>query len=120
MKIQNNNILAHLYIQCAIKNTIVSLTTSEGKLFKQWSSKSLKTTDLKKNTPYNIQLIAKRVKKFIFSKKIRFLKIFIKGRGAGRYNIIKHLDSKKFKVIYIFDNTKLPFNGCRLSKQKRR
>jgi small subunit ribosomal protein S11 len=119
MKTQNN-ILAHLYIQCALKNTILSLTNFEGKLYKQWSAKSLKKTDLKKNTPYNIQLITRRIKKYIFSKKIRFLKIYIKGNGSGRYNVIQHIDSKKFKVIFIFDNTKLPFNGCRAPKQKRR
>lgn len=113
-------LLAHIYIQCALKNTIFSLTNSDGQLYKQWSSKSLKKTDLKKNTPYNIQLITSRIKKYIFSKKIRFIKIFIKGNGTGRYNVIQNLNTKRFKIIYIFDQTSLPFNGCRQKKQKRR
>nr|YP_008475362.1 ribosomal protein S11 [Achlya hypogyna]AGS55487.1 ribosomal protein S11 [Achlya hypogyna] len=121
-KIKINTILiANLYINCALKNTILSLTNEKGQLYKQWSSKSLKkTSNLKKNSPYNIHFISYKVKKFLISKKIYCLKIFIKGRGPGRYNVIKNLISKKIKIIYIQDTTNLPFNGCRSPKQKRR
>ena len=47
MQIKKNNnkhLLAHLYINCALKNTILSLTNEQGQLYKQWSSKSLKKT----------------------------------------------------------------------------
>ena len=40
----NKYFIAHLYINCALKNTILSLTNKEGQLYKQWSSKSLKKT----------------------------------------------------------------------------
>ncbi len=114
-------LIAHLYINCALKNTILSLTNEKGQLYKQWSSKSLKkTSNLKKNSPYNIHFISYKVKKFLISKKIYCLKLFIKGRGPGRYNVIKNLISKKIKILFIQDNTNLPFNGCRSPKQKRR
>nr|YP_008475394.1 ribosomal protein S11 [Thraustotheca clavata]AGS55527.1 ribosomal protein S11 [Thraustotheca clavata] len=114
-------LVAHLYINCALKNTILSLTNEKGQLYKQWSSKSLKkTSNLKKNSPYNIHFISYKVKKFLISKKIYCLKLFIKGRGPGRYNVIKNLISKKIKILFIQDNTNLPFNGCRSPKQKRR
>lgn len=122
-KINNINkyLLAHLYINCALKNTILSLTNKEGQLYKQWSSKSLKkTANLKKNSPYNIHLISHKVKKYLLLKKIYCLKIFIKGYGPGRFNVIKNLKSKKLKIIFIYDLTNLPFNGCRAPKQKRR
>ena len=112
--------LAHIYINCALKNTILSLTDSKGNLYKQWSSKSLKKTDLKKNTPYNIQFLVKKINKYMSFKKIIFLKIIIKGNGTGRYNVIQNINSKKFKILYIFDKTLMPFNGCRQKKQKRR
>jgi len=118
---KKKKLLAHLYIHCALKNTKLSLTNENGQLYKQWSSKSLKkTANLKKNSPYNIHFISYKVKKYIKSKKIYCLKIFIKGRGSGRYNVIKNLKSKRFKVLFIYDITNLPFNGCRPSKQKRR
>lgn len=117
----NKLLLAHLYINCALKNTILSLTNEKGQLYKQWSSKSLKkTTNLKKNSPYNIHLISYRVKQYLFSKKISCLKIFIKGFGSGRFNVIKNLRSKKLKILFIYDRTNVPFNGCRAPKQKRR
>jgi small subunit ribosomal protein S11 len=121
-KIKINKILiAHLYINCALKNTILSLTNEKGQLYKQWSSKSLKkTSNLKKNSPYNINLISYKVKKYLLLKKIYCLKIFIKGYGPGRFNVIKNLKSKKLKIIFIYDLTNLPFNGCRPPKQKRR
>jgi small subunit ribosomal protein S11 len=115
------NLLAHLYIQCAFKNTIISLTDSKNKAYKQWSCQSSKkTTERKKNTPYNLYKITKRIQKYMMSKKIRFLKFFIKGKGFGRYHIIKNINRKRFKIIYIFRNSFVPFNGCRLPKKKRR
>ena len=121
-KIKINNVLiAHLYINCALKNTLLSLTDEKGQLYKQWSSKSLKkTSNLKKNSPYNIHFISYKVKKYLAAKKIYCLKIFIKGRGSGRFNVIKNLISKKIKIIFVQDITNLPFNGCRAPKQKRR
>lgn len=113
-------LIAHLYIQCTLKNTILSLTRSNGELYKQWSSKSLKKTSLKKNTPYNIQLITNRCTKYLFKKKIKILKIFLQGNGRGRYHVIKNIDKRKFHILNIFDTTYLPFNGCRQKKQKRR
>ena len=96
-------IIAHLYVNCILKNTIFSLTNEEGQLYKQWSSKSLKKkSNLKKNAPYNIHIISYKIRKFLILKKIRFLKIFIKGKGAGRYNFNKNLKKKKILKYYLF------------------
>ncbi len=117
----NKKLIANLYINCILKNTLFSLTNENGQLYKQWSSKSLKKkTNLKKNTPYNIRFISYKIRKYLILNKIRFLKIFIKGRGTGRYNFNKNLKKKNIKILFIFDRTKLPFNGCRAKKLKRR
>ena len=43
MQIDNKKIKkTHLYINCALKNTIFCITNEKGQLYKQWSSKSLK------------------------------------------------------------------------------
>lgn len=120
-KIIKNRLLAHLYINCALKNTIFSLTNEKGQLYKQWSSKSLKKkTNLKKNSPYNIHFISYKIRKFLIFKKIRFLKIYTRGKGLGRYNFNKNLRNKNIKILFIFDRTNLAFNGCRVKKLKRR
>ena len=119
-KINFNPTIVNVHIQCSLKNTIISLTKSNGNLLKQWSTKSLKKTELKKNTPYNVQLITNRLIKYMSILKIKYLKILMKGNGVGRYNVIKNIKRKKFKVLYIIEQTVLPFNGCRQKKQKRR
>jgi ribosomal protein S11 len=118
-KKKNNNILSHLYIQCYFKNTIISLTTRTGDVLKQWSTKSLKKTKFKKNTPYNLQFIMNQINKYIQFKKIKKLNIYIKGKGLGRYNIFKNL-KPNIKIGLIMDQTFIPFNGCKVRKMKRR
>jgi small subunit ribosomal protein S11 len=120
IKQKNLLILANLHITASLKNTIISLTNYNGNLLKQWSTKSLKKTRFKKNTPYNVQLIVYKINRYLQLKKIKKLKIFLHGTGLGRYNVLKNLKQKNFKVKYLLDKTTKPFNGCRLKKQKRR
>ena len=121
-KYKNKNllVLANLHINCNLKNTIISLTKNTGEVLKQWSTKSLKKTKFKKNTPYNVQLIVYKINKYIQLKKIHKLNIHLNGTGLGRYNILKNLKKRKIKIGYIFDKTSIPFNGCRSKKMKRR
>lgn len=113
-------VLVNLYVKCTLKNTIISLTKNTGELLKQWSTKSLKKTKFKKNTPYNVQLIVYKINKYIKLKKIKKLNIFLKGSGFGRYNILKNLKKKDVKIRSLSDKTSIPFNGCRQKKKKRR
>ena len=117
---KNPLILVNLHITASLKNTILSLTKYNGNLLKQWSTKSLKKTRFKKNTPYNVQLMVYKINKYLNLKKIKNLKIYLKGTGLGRYNILKNLKKKNCKVKFLIDKTPKPFNGCRLKKKKRR
>jgi small subunit ribosomal protein S11 len=119
-KNKNFLILGNLHVKCSLKNTIISLTKNNGNVLKQWSTKSLKKTKFKKNTPYNVQLMVYKINKYIQLKKIQKLNIFLSGTGLGRYNILKNLKKKKIKIGSIFDKTSIPFNGCRQKKMKRR
>jgi small subunit ribosomal protein S11 len=118
-KHKNILFLGNLHIICNFKNTIISLTKNNGNLLKQWSTKSLKKTKFKKNTPYNVQLIVYKINKYIQLKKIKKINIYFKGTSLGRFNILKNL-KKNIKIGYIFDKTSIPFNGCRQKKMKRR
>jgi small subunit ribosomal protein S11 len=120
IKQKNSIITANLYIKASLKNTIISLTKINGNVLKQWSTKSLKKTNFKKNTPYNVQLITYNINQFIKIKKIKKLNIYLSGTGLGRYNVLKNFKKKNIKIDYIFDRTAIPFNGCRQKKMKRR
>ncbi len=121
-KIKNKNtlIFGNLHVKCSLKNTLISLTKHNGELLKQWSTKSLKKTKFKKNTPYNVQLITYKINKFIQLKKIKKLNLYLNGTGLGRFNILKNIKKNKIKIGLIFDITSRPFNGCRIKKMKRR
>jgi small subunit ribosomal protein S11 len=120
MKALKKKNIGLLYINCSLKNTIFNLTNEKYKSYKQWSTKSLKKkNNLKKNSPFNIHFLTYKIKKYLFLKKIKYLKIFIKGKGLGRYNFNRNL-KKKIKILFIYDKTNLPFNGCRPKKLKRR
>ncbi len=119
-KKKNIIVFANLHVKNAIKNTIISLTKDNGEVLRQWSTKSLKKTRFKKNTPYNIQLIVYKINKYIKLKKIKRLKINFNGSAFGRYNILKNLQKKYIKIDSIIDRTPIPFNGCRQKKMKRR
>jgi small subunit ribosomal protein S11 len=112
-------ILVNLYIKCSSKNTIITLTQNNGLLLKQWSTKSLKKLKLKKNTPYNIQLLITQLNQYLDLKKIKKLNIYFNGTGLGRFNILKNIKNKNIKIGYIYDITPIPFNGCRIKKKKR-
>ena len=119
-KNKNISISTNLHIKNSLKNTIISLTKLNGNLLKQWSTKSLKKTKFKKNTPYNVQLITYKINQFLKIKKVKKLNIYLKGTGVGRYNVLKNLKKQNLKIGYVFDKTNLPFNGCRKKKMKRR
>lgn len=119
-KKKNLLILANLHVKANFKNTIISLTRQNGNLVKQWSTKALKKTRFKKNTPYNVQLIVYKINKYLQIKKIKKIKIHLHGTGLGRYNVLKNLNKKNIKIKYLLDKTVKPFNGCRLKKKKRR
>lgn len=120
IKQKNIVLVSNLHVKCCLKNTIISLTKNNGDLLKQWSTKSLKKTKFKKNTPYNVQLIIYQINQYIKIKKIKRLNIYFNGTGLGRYNILKNLKKNKIKIGYIFDKTTTVFNGCRQKKIKRR
>lgn len=111
--------LGNLHIHSSYKNTKLYLTTKKGKLIKQFSTKSLKKTTFKKNTPINIQFIVEKLNKVIKFKRIAKLNLVFKGGGYGRRHIIRNL-TKEVRFPYYFDKMPTPFNGCRKKKKKRR
>lgn len=109
-----------IYLNCRLKNTLITITDINNKILYQTSSRSYDLKIKKKNNPYVLQKIAFLIiKKFSTSKHNKKIKIIIKGFGTGRYYLIKYL-KRKFKIHSILDKTHLPFNGCKSKKQKRR
>ena len=114
-KLQKN---VYVYIQCTLKNTLITVTNENKEPVFQISSKSLLKKSKRRNSPYILYETTQQLIKKLKESNCATLSIIIRGIGSGRYNVIKHL--RKFKILSIEDRTFLPFNGCRPKKTKRR
>jgi small subunit ribosomal protein S11 len=119
MKTLKKESLAFIYINCTYKNTLITVTNTKREPLFQKSSRSYDLKIKRKNNPYILSQITSQIIYNLKKLKYKQLGIYIKGVGAGRYNILKHL-IKKFKIILIQDSTRIPFNGCRQRKKKRK
>lgn len=112
--------IAHVHIQCAFKNTIISVTNENGNVFKQWSTKALKKKKGKNNAQQNIQLIVYQIDRYMQFKKIKRLILFFKGNVAFvKRHFIKNFQYRRLSLLRIEDRVILPFNGCRNKKIRR-
>ena len=119
MKIIRKESLAFVYINCTYKNTLITVTNTNREPLFQKSSKGFDLKVKRKNNPYVLNQITSQIIYNLKNLKYKQLGIYIKGVGAGRYNVLKHL-FKKFKIVLVQDNTRIPFNGCRQRKKKRK
>jgi len=119
MKKKINISLYNLHIKSSLKNTLINLNKKNGEKIKQWSTKSFKKSKIKKNSSYNIYLLALNILKYLNLIKIKEINIYIEGIGIGKTNIIKNFDQNKIKIFFIFNRTNISFNGCKKKKKKR-
>lgn len=120
-KKNETKIFFHLHVKYSFKNTIIYLTKNNGELIKQWSTKSLKKIEKRKNTPYNIQLLCSQIYKYLKIKKFNNFKLILFGKkNYKRKFIFKNLKIKKFRVLSVYDHTPISYNGCRPKKQHRK
>lgn len=116
----------NFYINCNLTNTLITVTNFNNEVVYQISSKSSKVKTKKKNNPYILRNISYILNNLILKNQRKAgkkttlpINLFFKGFGKGRYHILKNF-SRKVKIKFIEDRTFLPFNGCRVSKKKRR
>ena len=118
-KINKKVLTAFLYVKCTYKNTIITVTNSKKETIFQKSTRSYDLKIKRKNNPFILNKISTEIKDKLTAYKYKQLGFFINGVGTGRFFIIKNF-SKNFKIRFIADTTRIPFNGCRAKKQKRK
>jgi len=117
---ENNKVLtAFIYVKCTYKNTIITVTNSKKETILQKSTRGYNLKMKRKNNPYILSKISNEIKEKLISHKYQQLGIFINGIGSGRFFFLKNF-SKKFKIRFIVDKTRIPFNGCKPKKKKRK
>ena len=118
-KINKRVLTAFIYVKCTYKNTIITVTNSKKETILQKSTRGYDLKMKRKNNPFILNKISTEINDKLIAYKYKQLGIFIEGVGTGRYFFLKNF-SKNFKIRFIVDKTRIPFNGCRAKKKKRK
>ncbi len=103
--------LINIYIQATYNNTLITITSNDGKVITRLSAGALGFTGPKRATPYAATQVAKALLERISDVDIEEAKIFVKGIGAGREAAIRAFGNANLNITYIKDITPIPHNG---------
>ena len=109
----------YICIRSSFNNTIVSVTTLDGRVIGWGSAGSAGFKGSKKSTPFAAQLTAENCAKKALDAGMRRVEIHIKGPGSGRESAIRALSAAGLGVTAVIDMTSIPHNGCRPKKRRR-
>ena len=80
----------------------------------------LKSTPEGLNKKFEVNLLGRKsIKKRAHEIKLKRVKVFVKGPGAGRESAIRSIHNSGLLVSEIVDVTPLPHNGCRPPNKRR-
>ncbi len=108
-----------IYLSCSYNNIIMTLTDSDGNVLFWSSAGKIGFKGTKKGTSFAASKVAEAMTNTIEKAKIKKVKVFVKGIGAGRVSALKTLAAKGLNIVSIKDTTSMPHNGCRPKKARR-
>jgi len=107
------------HIKSTFKNTIVSITDTQGAVVSWSSSGKQGFKGSRKGTPFAAQMAAEDAAKQAIEHGMREVEVRVKGPGAGREAAIRALQAAGLEVTVIKDVTPVPHNWCRPPKLRR-
>ena len=118
MKLDVNGV-AH--IKSSFNNTIITMSDMGGNVV-TWSSGGHqgRYKGSRKSTAFAAQLAARAAAIEVLNGGMRKVEIWVRGPGQGREAAIRTLKAEGLEVTRVKDVTRIPHNGCRLSKRHRR
>jgi small subunit ribosomal protein S11 len=100
-------------------NSIITVTNLKGNVIFTYSTGHLGIKGSKRSSSYASQNLGFFIGKKLTTLGLKYLYVKINGFGPGRSSILKGLYFSRLKILYVFDITKVSFNGCRQSKKRR-
>ncbi|MGX7582722.1 30S ribosomal protein S11 [Candidatus Vidania fulgoroideorum] len=104
---------------CTYNNTLLCLTTNNGKVLHWSSAGKMGFKGTKKSSNYATQLAAEEICNAIYKNQGKKIKIKLKGPGPGRDIVIRTINNKGIYIQEIEDVSPIPHNGCRPPKKRR-
>lgn len=111
--------LAIAHIKATYNNTHIQLTDSAGASLVRTSCGTEGFKNSKKSTAVAAQTAAISAAAKATAKGVTYVRVVVKGIGAGRLSAIQGLTMGGLEVVSITDNTPVPHNGCRPRKARR-
>jgi len=109
-----------VYIKTSLNNIFVSISDLKGKVNYLKSSGSLGFKSAReRRSKQAYEIILKEVTKELVEKKWFNVFILFKGLNRRSFKWLRYLNQGGIKVKLVKDVTRLPYNGCRLKKERR-
>ena len=108
------------YIKATFKNTIMTITDTQGNAI-GWSSTGVHGfKGSRKSTPFAARVAADDALKKAVESGMKSVDVFVKGPGSGRESALRAISAiEDMRITSINDITPVPHNGCRPPKQRR-
>jgi small subunit ribosomal protein S11 len=108
------------HISASFNNTLIAVTDYAGNVLVSASAGTSGFKGTRKSTPFAAQMAAEKVATVARDEfGMKNIIIYIKGPGAGRDSASRALAPFGFRILFIKDKTRLPYNGPRMKKRRR-
>lgn len=108
-----------IHIQATHNNTLVTVSTIQGRVLGWRSAGGSGFRGTRKRTPFAAKVAAESATKKSLEQGIYEARIYVWGPGPGRETAIRRIHESGLRVTLIRDITSLPHNGCRAPKRRR-
>ncbi len=116
-KVSDIHGIAH--VKSSFNNTMITVTDTSGNVITWASGGTTGVRGTRKGTAFAASQAAVQAAEKALEAGIRKIDIWVRGPGSGREAAVRALQSTDLDITGIKDLTKVPHNGCRLSKRRR-
>lgn len=108
------------HIKSSFNNTMITITDRGGNVITWASGGTTGVKGTRKGTAFASGQAAVQAAEKAIEAGLKKVEIWVRGPGSGREAAVRALQSTNLEVTAIKDQTRIPHNGCRPSKRRRR
>ncbi|MCK4807289.1 MAG: 30S ribosomal protein S11 [Candidatus Aegiribacteria sp.] len=118
LKVTDVHGIAH--VKSSFNNTMITITDRNGNVIAWASGGTTGVKGTRKGTAFASGQAAVQAAEKAIEAGLKKVEIWVRGPGSGREAAVRALQSTSLEVTAIKDQTRIPHNGCRPSKRRRR
>jgi small subunit ribosomal protein S11 len=109
-----------IHVKSSFNNTMITVTDRNGNVVTWASGGTTGVKGTRKGTAFASGQAAVQAAEKAIEAGLKKVEIWVRGPGSGREAAVRALQSTNLEVTAIKDQTRIPHNGCRPSKRRRR